>query len=119
MCKQGLKFLCISDIKCILISVGEHLKVRCIFSGQQDAVKTGAADATEYVVVTLPPGCEAVPQYSNQYSISHRTGRRVVLRIAVQFCCVIYCSFSTVKPRSVNCSNIQSGWRNKVPICLD
>jgi len=58
------------------------------FSGQQDAVKTGAADATEYVVVALPPGCEAVPQYSNQYSISHHTGRQVVLCTAVRFCCM-------------------------------
>jgi len=59
------------------------------FSGQQDAVKIGAADATEYVVVTLPPGCEAVSQYSNQYSVSYRTGRQVVLCTVLQFCCVI------------------------------
>lgn len=64
------------------------------FSGQQDAVKTGAADATEHVVVALPSGCEAVCQYSNQYSISHHTGRQVVLYAALHF--------TTVKPKSVN-----------------
>jgi len=58
------------------------------FSGQQDAVKTGAADATEYVVVTLPSGCEAVPRYSNQYSVSHHTGRQVVWCTALQLCCM-------------------------------
>lgn len=30
-------------------------------SGQQDAVKVGAANAAEYVAGTLPPSCEAVP----------------------------------------------------------
>jgi hypothetical protein len=85
------------------------------FSGQQDAVKIGAADAAEYVVVTLPPRCEAVPQYSNQYSISHGTGRRVVLCAAHQFWCMIYCSFSTVIPKSLNWANMQSRWRNSIP----
>ena len=45
------------------------------------------------MVVALPPGCEAVPQCSDQYSISHNTGRQVVLCTAVQFCCMIHCSF--------------------------
>jgi hypothetical protein len=53
------------------------------FSGQQGAVEAGSSDAAEYMARTLPPGSEAVSQYSNQYSIPHRTGRQDIIRLSL------------------------------------
>jgi hypothetical protein len=48
--------------------------------GKEGAVEVGAPDATELVAGTLSPGSEAVPQYSNQYSLPYHTGRYTQLQ---------------------------------------